>query len=582
MRKLLATLMAATVAICLCAGAFAKDNDKGEPKRWIWLRDHPVNYARILERRKENIDENGKDATGVLALGLANKVEMQYPAIQDEKLKKAIEAIVKKLLPPDSKLPPMEIVLVDDLGMHTMIRSVADKNGDEALDRLAATIKSDYHAYATGGGALFLPLGTLHATETPDELAFLLAHEISHLMYDHFTSADRKKTFTKFAAYGLTAALIIYGRGQKGSGATAAASSLGFSMVTNAAIAGWGRDQEREADILGAELMTEFGGYAPSGGIVALEKLDAQEKASEKFYEDLCGSSLGSLFSKKSKPLTKGTDPTNPLCAQHNDFLGDFFNDHPPAAERAKDLKAYLEKWYPNEMQRRVPAPFKNAKGKPVSNFVAFASPAGDANRLWMAYDGIDAVHHKDLPTAKRLFAKVSNRKGKEDVAPVLLLGYEIANAEGKKADAIKYLEKTIQVRQAGDEPFRILSTAYETDKKWADAVRVIKAWQKTTTYPEALYPQLIEDQRQGGMAKDMDASLTACRTVSDRMVVQGCEQHAAPPGEASKAGGWNGFSSLFDKTGSDKDKSGGQGEAVSGDKGRDEVDDKSPSKRKK
>ncbi len=539
MRKFL-TMSAVAGFVLLAAGAAAAKDEKVETKRWIALRDEPVDYSRYEERRKEVAKANGAGAVGALGLGLAGRDELgTNPVIDDPKLKAAVEVILKKLIPPGITPPHYEVILVDDMGIYTRLKAIPSENQEDTLEQLSKRLSADYGAAATRGGGLILPLGTLHATQNPDELSFVLGHEMSHLLYDHFKNEDREKAINQMLSVALVAAMLV----SRNSATQAAQASIGAALVNNVLARRWDREQEKEADELGAELMIETAGYAPAGAYNVLERVDAQDKQREKMLDIMCGpGDAGDNFFKGlfsglvGKAKAQGKDPNNPACNVRKDLLGGLFKTHPSATDRLANLHTYVAKWYKEE-EKRIPSPFKNAKGKPVDNFVAFASPDGDANQLALAYKGLDAVYSGNIAGARAILRTVHNRGAKEQLAPVLILRYQVAKADGKRKDALQFLVRATKVPQVYPDAFEFLTQEYENDKRWADAVGAIDNWQQRVGRSDGLYPRLIADLYKANQTERLQTELEACRAVKQPVLVSDCEV-AANPAEATSSTG--------------------------------------------
>ncbi|MDB5850082.1 MAG: peptidase, partial [Rhodoferax sp.] len=133
------------------------------------------------------------------------------------------------------------------------------------------------NAFALPGGYLGLNLGLLGVVSSPDELASVLGHELSHVTQRHISrlmSQQGKQTPWLIGAMILGAlaagknadagnAMIVGGQ------AVAAQSQLNFS-----------REMEREADRIGFGVMTQAG-FAPQGFVSMFEKLQQASRLND-------------------------------------------------------------------------------------------------------------------------------------------------------------------------------------------------------------------------------------------------------------------------------------------------------------
>lgn len=122
----------------------------------------------------------------------------------------------------------------------------------------------DINAFTTGGGYVYITRGIMNYLNSEAELAAVLGHEIGHITARHPVRQQSKSTLSNIGA----AAVGIF----TGSGDLA-----GLANYAGAAlISGYGRDQELEADRLGAEYLVNVG-YAPENMIGVVRLLKNQE-----------------------------------------------------------------------------------------------------------------------------------------------------------------------------------------------------------------------------------------------------------------------------------------------------------------
>ncbi len=138
------------------------------------------------------------------------------------------------------------------------------------------------NAFALPGGYLGVHLGLISAVNSPDELASVLAHELSHVTQRHIA---RMMSQQGRQAPMVMGAMIL---GMLAASRTANASSMSAAnavMVGGQAAAmqsqlNFSRDMEREADRVGYGVMTDAG-FEPQGFVSMFEKLQQASRLND-------------------------------------------------------------------------------------------------------------------------------------------------------------------------------------------------------------------------------------------------------------------------------------------------------------
>ena len=130
------------------------------------------------------------------------------------------------------------------------------RNSDTQVPFTIKVIESDeIDAFSLPAGYLYIDTGLILATDNEAELAGVMAHEVAHVAARHATRAETRMKIWRYASIPL-----VFG------GLAAPMLSMKF-----------GRDAEREADLLGLEY--EYAaGYDPQAFNQFLEKLQTKEK----------------------------------------------------------------------------------------------------------------------------------------------------------------------------------------------------------------------------------------------------------------------------------------------------------------
>ena len=135
------------------------------------------------------------------------------------------------------------------------------------------------NAFALPGGFVGVHLGLMAITATPDELAAVLAHELSHVTQRHIARSiapSRQASILAAAA----AILGMLAASRAGSGDVGQAVMAGGQAAAIQSQLNFSRDMEREADRVGFGVLTQAG-YAPAGMAGMFEKLDKASRLND-------------------------------------------------------------------------------------------------------------------------------------------------------------------------------------------------------------------------------------------------------------------------------------------------------------
>lgn len=161
------------------------------------------------------------------------QVEQQFPILNDYQAQQYIENVGERL-----------------------VRAIPPQYQQNAFDyRFKIVNARDINAFALPGGPMYVNRGMIEAAKTEGEMAGVMAHEISHVALRHATAQQTKLNNPLNQILGIGAILggaIVGGE---------AGAQLG-QMVAAGYFLRYSRDYERQADILGAQIMARAG-YDP-------------------------------------------------------------------------------------------------------------------------------------------------------------------------------------------------------------------------------------------------------------------------------------------------------------------------------
>ena len=197
----------------------------------------------------------------VLALTLSASAQTKitpdknsYTPAQDVQLGQEAAAEAKKQLPMlnDGRVENF----VEDVG-DTLVEAIPpDLRHAEFRYTFDVVNQKEINAFALPGGPMFLHRGMLEAAKTEGEVAGVMAHEISHVALRHGTAqATKGQKFQIGAIAGQILGAIV-------GGTAGSVIAQGSQFGLGAYFLKYGREYERQADLLGAQIMARAG-YDP-------------------------------------------------------------------------------------------------------------------------------------------------------------------------------------------------------------------------------------------------------------------------------------------------------------------------------
>ena len=309
------------------------------------------------------------------------------------------------------------------------------------------------NAFALPGGWMGLNLGLVSVTASRDELASVLAHELSHVTQRHIARMMEQESRTG----PLTIAAMVLGAlaASRNPQAAAAMMTGGTALAMQQQLS-FSRDMEREADRIGLGVMTQAG-FEPKGFVTMFEKLQQAARLND-----------------------NGAYP--------------YLRTHPMTSERAADMQARQELLAQPPVVPTLEHALASARARVFSNLnvdalralvaEAEAGTLASQPRVRQAgalYAGAFAAWQlHDAATSARLLARLDPAVAGDGPAQRLaqLLQAEIAMAQGDAARVLKLVDTGSKRR-----PELLLSAQAQIQAGQAgDAAQRLQTW--VTTQP--------------------------------------------------------------------------------------------------
>jgi Zn-dependent protease with chaperone function len=181
----------------------------------------------------------------------AAEVRKQYPVIENGRINDYLAHIGRELVaqaPPELEHPEFEYTFT------------------------AVNLK-EINAFALPGGPMFVNRGMVEAATSEGQIAGVMAHELAHVLLRHGTANATKAQNAQFGALaGAIAGAVIGGK-------VGTVVQQGSQFGLGTLLLKYSREYEKQADILGAQLMARAG-YDPNDLARMFETIEKQSKGS--------------------------------------------------------------------------------------------------------------------------------------------------------------------------------------------------------------------------------------------------------------------------------------------------------------
>lgn len=319
-----------------------------------------------------------------------------------------------------------------------------------------------YTARATADGNLFVSMAWLPDVESEDELAAIVAHELSHVLLKHQSSnliGLTQKRLQSAHEMLISAQMSAKNTTQVGKSDQKAMMSaqIAVELLDKLAMPAWNRRQETEADLLGLDLMIRAG-YSPDGMTAMLERLRDWEKANTKSSE--------ALETQLKELVTK--DPQLALNTAWKSLVDEVSREHPETDKRLETVADYIERHYADldapDLNAQALKKFRTARGvgpilKNYQHAVRAKVRLNEGNAS-AAYG--EALQGVQPPTAK-------------DTMPNWIL-WQTAKAVGRQGQHRKALDNALQAQEPILEVYKEAILINEQSGKFQVALNLVEA----------------------------------------------------------------------------------------------------------
>ena len=427
-----------------------------------------------------------------------------------------------------------DIYLFNDPKLLFYIHGIIDKlltgwHGVKPEFEVVVETGEDFNAYADELNLVHLSTGLLRGVENEDQLAAVLAHEISHILLRHHSGSslvERTESALEMGGVLMLAAGAMADSvaerdeyAQKGADGLLACQSLGLVWADILAPQ-WSREDEEQADKMGLDLLMRAG-YNYEELTAVIEKIyDDSPYRSDRLK--LLENVAFLLIDKKTAALDVPGNET--LCEFVKKFSAESQKElvesvvkriesrnisHENREERINSIKEYLQKVY------------SGGDLPPESRVKEFEANVGNRKMkefLEKDLEAIKVIQTVNADEIRGVLENVSLRRnlGHTHSPSIISARSKIAIFEHKLSAAKNYLAKLSSNEQAPSAAYIKLAELYLIDGDYRAAERVVRSGGHVIGRNFKFLPTLIRVQKNAGKMDAAEATVFECKKFDD------------------------------------------------------------------
>lgn len=388
-------------------------------------------------------------------------------------------------------------------------------------------------------GVIVVPLRFVRESKSGDEIAWILGHEVSHIILEHHnarwvteyqsrlvgamentlllagtTVAMARKVGLKVDTSTINEVIQIYN-------AAAAVSAISEEALFPV----WSRSQEEEADLMGLDLATRAG-YMVEGATDVLEKFKEWSGSRDERREQEIAKEQGRLQERLSSAETfdeflgaLGEHWSNSLKSAAAYLRKQIQADHKDIVARTEDMEQYIEREY-SDYQAEMHAEGRNrvlARSSVKRVMAAYF-------KTWKAEKSLSDGHADEAEKLVRAAIRRSASVGRESYPRLIF--YRVRTDQGATDKALRNLEIALMNPNASMSVYRQGIIQWVARGKPDQAQQLVDAAWKAFDHPPQLYPLRIRlmkaiDQKN----PELNALLLECQQRADRRTRNKCRE---------------------------------------------------------
>lgn len=234
---------------------------------------------------------------------------------------------------------------------HIVDRLLAQWPGPRPDPQIYLVPVEGFTSDVSAGGAIFLNSGLIQylhdhpEVQSEDALAFVLGHELSHILLGHTVANQNTKKIKDITTNVMKWGSLVGGKvaGAATSGAQAALASMGSKIAMDTALfPSWTRQQEEAADTLAIDLMNKAG-YSVDTAQSILKALEAEEKQDEARQAAMAAKQQESFHIDNFTMTSKKGDSLDGYVIHQLNMVT---QNHPHALAREEENSRYINREY--------------------------------------------------------------------------------------------------------------------------------------------------------------------------------------------------------------------------------------------